>query len=358
MIRKNFFVNKGYSKLAKLGLVLAIIGPLAACSGSDDDDLVGNWVQVSDFSGVPRTSAVSATIDDLGYVGTGYNYDQDERLQDFWTFNPTNGTWYQIASFPGAGRTNAVAFAAAGKLYVGTGFDGTNGVRLKDFYEYTPGTNTWVQISDLTTDNANSPELIGREGMIAFSVGDIGYVATGVDKDGILYKDMYAYNPEDGSWTQKSDFPGTKRKDAVVFVIDDIAYVCTGISNGSYPDDFYSYDASLDTWTKLRAISDKSDDSYDDDYELVRNSAVGFAVGGKGYVATGGKSTSSNDVWEYNPSTDLWTQKTDFEGSARLSAVAFTIDDKGYVLTGQQGSTSNFDDIWRFDPNAEYDDED
>jgi N-acetylneuraminic acid mutarotase len=343
MIRKNFFVNKRYARVTKLGLILAITASIVSCSGSNDDELVGNWVKVGAFSGIPRTSATGTTVDGLGYIGLGYNYTKDERLKDFWEYHADNGTWDQLPDFPGDARTNAVSFAASGKLYVGTGFNGTNGIRMNDFYEYDPSSKEWTPIASLDVD--------GREGMTAFAINNIGYVLGGEDADGTAYKDMYAYNPATDTWSKVADFGGDKRTNAVAFVINDIA------------DDFYKYDptaGSVGTWTKLREISDRSDDSYDDDYnnDIQRYNAVAFVSGGKGYIATGGKGSSGSDVWEYTPSTDLWVEKTSFEGASRYDAVAFTINDIGYVLTGQQGTTSNFDDMYRFEPNAEYEEND
>lgn len=357
MIRKNFFVNKWYAQIGRLGLVLAITASIVSCSGNSDDELVGNWVALGDFSGSPRTSATGTTLNDLGYIGLGYNYSNDERLTDFWTYDADRNTWDQIADFPGTGRTNAVSFAAGGKLYVGTGFDGTSGTRLTDFYEYNPSDNTWSKIDDLQSDNVNNPEVEGREGMTAFSIGGVGYVLGGSDSNGEAYKDMYAYDPSVGTWAKKSDFGGKKRSDAVAFVIGNYAYVCTGIANGSYPNDFFRYNAADDKWEELNKISDNSDQSFDDDYDIIRNNAVAFTAGGKGYIATAGRNSSGSDVWEYDPSTDLWIEKTSFEGSPRYNAVAFTIADKGYVLTGQSGST-DLDDIFRFDPNSEYEEND
>jgi len=337
--------------------MLAIIAPIVSCSGSSDDDLVGNWVKIGAFSGIPRTSATGTTLDGYGYLGLGYNYTKDERLTDFWKYDASSSTWEQLSDFPGSGRTNAVSFAVDGKLYVGTGFDGTSGVRLSDFYAYNPsaaeGEDEWTSVAALDVE--------GREGMTSFSINNVGYVLGGEDADGTAYKDMYAYEPNTDSWSKVADFGGDKRSNAVAFVIDNIAYVCTGISNGSYPNDFYKYDpteGSIGTWTELRKISDISDDSYDDDYDIIRTNAVAFTCDGKGYIATGGKGSSGTDVWEYNPTTDLWVEKTSFEGSSRYNAVAFTINNIGYVLTGQQGTSSNFDDMYRFEPNAEYEEND
>ncbi|WP_372772494.1 Kelch repeat-containing protein [Mangrovibacterium sp.] len=345
-------------RFIKIGLVLSIILPLVSCSGDDDDDLVGNWVKLSDFNGVPRTSATGVAVGSLGYMGTGLDSD-DDRLQDFWTYDASRDQWSQIADFPGSARTNAVSFAADSKLYVGTGFDGTVGVRLKDFYEYDPATNLWSQIPDLQSDNVNTTSVVGREGAIAFSINGIGYVGCGTDGDGNILKDMYAFDPSSQTWSEKTAIGGSKRSDAVAFVIDEVAYVASGINNGSYVSDFWKYDASTDSWTKLRSITDADDDDdFDDDYDdIVRTNGVAFTSGGKGYIATAGKSSSGTSVWEYNVSTDLWEEKTSFEGSSRYNAVAFTIDDMGYVTTGQN-SGYYFDDIWRFDPNSEQDDDD
>lgn len=46
-----------------------------------------------------------------------------------------------------------------------------------------------------------------------------------------------------------------------------------------------------------------------------------------------------------------------FEGTARMDAIAFAIENVGYLTTGRSASYY-FDDIWAFDPNAEYEEED
>jgi len=63
------------------------------------------------------------------------------------------------------------------------------------------------------------------------------------------------------------------------------------------------------------------------------------------------------DVWEYDPLTDLWDQKTLFEGTARSDASAFSIAGRGYVVAGKSTSYE-FDDIWEFLPNDDYNEED
>src|SRR5205823_10618643 len=60
-----------------------------------------------------------------------------------------------------------------------------------------------------------------------------------------------------------------------------------------------------------------------------------FSIGSKGYVGTGAHDGPKRDFWEYDPSTNVWTQKADFGGLPRLAAVGFSIGSKGYLGTGQ-----------------------
>jgi len=365
MILKNLFVHKWAIRVLKLGMVTSIALSLYSCS-DDDEDLLGNWVRLGSFEGVPRSGAVAVTLDGKAYIGTGYDDDDIddnniERLTDFWEFDPVRETWTEIAGMPAGAiaRDEAVGFEAAGKIYIGTGYgqyrnenNQTITPRLNDFWEYDPSPNAWRQVADFPGS--------ARQGAIAFTIQDKGYVGTGYDDSEL--KDLWQFDPADGAlgtWTQKTSHKGSKRTDAVVFVIDDLAYVCTGSNNGGKVTDFYSYDPVADDWTKLRAIADNDDDeSFDDDYDdIVRSNGVAFVMNGKGYVCTASLANSGSSVWEYDPATDLWDEKTSFEGSSRRDAVGFAINNVGYVATGRSASVY-FDDVWRFEPNAEQEDDD
>lgn len=326
-------------------LVVGIVFFGCTKTSSSTSDYEGNWARSSDFEGVARTEAVSFTIGSYAYIGTGYK-GSDVRLKDFWQFDPTNGTWKQKADLPGVERSSAVAFAISDKGYVGTGYDGVN--KLNDFYEYDASANTWTQKADFAGS--------ARYDAVGFSVNNMGYIATGFDDN--YLKDNWQYDPTTDQWTQKSSLGGYKRKGAIVFVIDDEAYLCTGINNGDNINDFWMYDGSTDTWTEKRKISDaNSDEDYDDDYTIVRDDAVAFVMNGKAYITCGENSGIISTTWEYTPSTDLWVEKTSFEGTARIGAVGFTINNVGYVVTGNN-SSYQFDDCWLFEPSTDQTDDD
>jgi N-acetylneuraminic acid mutarotase len=339
-------------KLSKNALIcnllfISLLFLSLSCNKDDNSELIGNWVEQSVYEGKARSDAASFVIGNIGYAGTGYNGDEDERYTDFWAYDSDRNTWTQIADFPGEARNGAFGFSANGKGYVGAGYTGE--VRLNDLYAYDPVTNSWERKADFAGT--------ARYGAVAFSINDVGYVGTGYD--GNYLKDFYAYYPLTDTWEAKTSYFGNKRRDAVAFVIDGLGYVCTGINNGTYENDFYAYDPTTDEWIVKRKIANVSkDEKYDDAYTIVRSNAVAIVINGKAYVATGTIGNLKNDVWEYNPKTDLWSQMTSFEGTTRKDAVAFsTASGRGFVATGSNVS-SEFDDNWEFKPHDPYEEDD
>ncbi|CAL1520081.1 kelch repeat-containing protein [Chitinophaga sp. MM2321] len=323
---------KGYS--------LLLIASLVACSkDSSTTTLVGNWIKRSEFEGVARSSAASFVIDNKAYIGTGY--DGENRLQDFWVYDVDLNQWTQKAAFPGAGRNGAVGIAMAGKGYIGTGYDGLN--KLNDFYQYDPAANSWQRKADFAGS--------ARYGAVSFALKDKGFITTGYD--GNWLKDNWKYDPTTDSWAQAPSLNTGKRTDASSFVIGNRAYVVMGTANSTFISDFYAYDGDTDNWVQLRAIDNLSDDSYDDSYNFKGSSAAAFAMKGKGYIVSGTTGGLTSAVWEYTPGSDTWVQKTDFEGAARTGAVGFSVKDRGFVVLGTSSSQA-FDNMFEFDPTAEY----
>src|SRR5689334_25410056 len=66
-----------------------------------------------------------------------------------------------------------------------------------------------------------------------------------------------------------------------------------------------------------------------------RDSAIAFSIDGKGYIGTGSDAgVRTSDFWEYDPSTNTWTRKADFPGAPIWLATGFSIGSKGYIGTG------------------------
>ena len=124
-----------------------------------------------------------------------------------------------------------------------------------------------------------------------------------------------------GQWIRRSDFDGVARCGASSFTMDGKGYLCCGYrgSNRDLLKDCWAYD--------------------------IEN--------GKGYVTTGAIKDEPDylaDTWEYDPASDTWTQKDDFAGGMRCGAIGFAVGGYGYVGTGFDDNYLK--DFYRFDPNA------
>jgi hypothetical protein len=103
-------------------MLLSLLVLVVSCNKNEDDELYGNWTELSDFDGIPRSDAAGFVIDSKAYMGTGY--DGKNRLNDFWQYDPALNTWTQKANFPGAARNGAIGMSIENKGYIGTGYNG------------------------------------------------------------------------------------------------------------------------------------------------------------------------------------------------------------------------------------------
>ncbi len=290
------------------------------------------WTQKADFKGSSnRSMAVGFSIGGKGYLGTGREYFScgmpvpcTKDYKDFWEYDPTNNTWTPKADFGGDGRIMAVGFSIGNKGYIGTGVIASNS---NDFWEYDPSKNLWTKKADFPG--------IERWAAVGFSIGNKGYIGTG--GNGIRpFKDFWEYDPSNNTWTQKADFPGTARSGAVGFSIGSKGYIGLGWSQDDIKKDFWKYNPENDSWEQIADLPSTS-----------RQSASGFSIGLKGYVVSGHDGTYRNDFWEWDSTTNIWSQKPDFGGSGRIHSVGFSVGSKAYFGTGN-ASDGDKKDFWEY----------
>ncbi len=287
----------------------------------------GTWTQKANFGGKGTFNAVGFSIGDKGYIGTGYDYVHDVFHKDFWQYNPITDSWTQRADFGGVARYGAVGFSIGSKGYIGTGYTGIFPSYLeKDFWEYDPSSNSWTQKADFGG--------LARTDAVGFSIDGKGYIGTGT-AFGTSMKDFWEYSPETNTWLQKLDCGGPPRFWASGFSIGSKGYVGMGLDGSSGINDLWEYDPNLNTWLLKASL------------EFGTMIAVSFAIGDKGYIGTG--SGYSTQFHEYDPKTNAWTQKADFAGAGREYATGFSIGTKGYIGTGWLGSTDT-KDFWEYTP--------
>jgi len=200
--------------------------------------LGGTWTAKLPFGGTARSDAVGFSIGTNGYIGTGWN--GTVYYNDFWQYNSVTGTWTQKQDFGGAARKAAVGFAIGAKGYIGTGIDGLG--LTKDFWEYTPAANaglgSWTVKAEFGGEARSSAVGFG-------SLCGNGYIGTGSTLCS-YFKDFWEYDPASGTlglgtWTQRNDFGGAERDSAVGFLIGGFGYIGTGWNGAVYYNDFWEY---------------------------------------------------------------------------------------------------------------------
>ena len=194
--------------------------------------------------------------------------------------------------------------------------------------------DTWIQKADFGGGL--------RDAAASFTIGNKGYVGTGQAANLSNRKDFWEYDPTTNTWTRKADFGGAGRFGAVGFSIGAKGYIGTGINGSCCPfnnlKDVWEYDPTTDAWTQKADFGGG-----------IRNWAASFAIGNKGYVGTGGNNVVVlKDFWEFDPIANTWSQKADFGGIERNVATGLSIGGKGYIGTGTDG-TVVLKDFWEYD---------
>lgn len=156
---------------------------------------------------------------------------------------------------------------------------------------------------------------------------------------------LYAQN----EWNKLEPFGGSKRERAVGFTIGGRGYIGTGQDTAeAMTRDFWEFDPGTNSWTQKADFGG-----------VGRRNAVGFSIGNKGYIGTGMDHEFSfagdelADFWEYDPLTNTWTQKAPYPGSGGAGvyyATGFGINGKGYICCGKIGPSNYSNQLWEYNP--------
>ena len=288
-----------------------------------------SWYQVDSINGAPRAAATAFTVGQYAYVATGleeYGFRRKVNSYNYFQNDWDNETSLGGDNGQGLERASAISFSSEinQKGYVGLGQTETVAY-MNDLWEFDPIANTWTQKANFI----GSP----RRQAVAFTLqsNNLAYVGTGQDASG-LTKDFYTYNASTNTWTQIQDFPGLARRGAVAYSGENHGFLGTG-AGAVLLNDFWMYDATLDTWIQKAPFPGSP-----------RSGAVAWTPDSGidhplGYIALGEDNfiEFKQDVWEYNYYTNSWMQRTDFPGVGRKYAVAFSVQGIAYVGTGYNG---------------------
>lgn len=141
------------------------------------------------------------------------------------------------------------------------------------------------------------------------------------------------------TWERKADLGGGGRNAASAFTIGAKAYVGLGVGT-TYKNDMWEYDPGSDTWTQ------KANAPHDLAY------AATWVLNDIAYFAAGFRGVFDKTTFAFDPIANTWSQKLDFPGPARFIHFSFTANGKGYVGGGREtnGNSAVLKDLWEFNP--------
>lgn len=203
-----------------------------------------------------------------------------------------------------------------------------------DCWEYDPLTDSWTQKATLTYPLYDLA--------IGGQVNNKGYL---IQMTGNMIANTYSYeyDPISNSWTTKTQCPAIERTFPAGAIINNKLYCGFGSSiSGNIFDyaDWWQYDPSTDSWSQKANFPGNP-----------RFGTVVFAINNKVYAGAGGSvnGLSTNDFYEYNPLTNTWTQKASLGNSIRYLPSVFVINNRGYVCAGNNNMTP-LKELFEYDP--------
>ena len=187
---------------------------------------------------------------------------------------------------------------------------------------YCLSAQNWVQVQSV-------PDNYRTDHSFAFSIGDTGYMVSGNTAAGFS-DDFYTYNASTNQWSKKDDFPGAARGFAIGDVVDGKAYFGFGSDGNSALDDFWEYDPTTDQWTELASC----------DCDARTHPAM-VALNGYVYVGLGGSGGNKKDWWAYSIEDDSWERRADFPAAERHHPYQFHDGEYVYVGNGHGNNTAS-----------------
>ena len=165
-----------------------------------------------------------------------------------------------------------------------------------------------------------------------------GYIGAGTNNLLIPKNDFWEYTPTTNTWTQKANFGGGARYNAVGVASSSLGYAGMGYNVLIFSqNDWYEYDPTSDTWTQKA--------NYPGNNGSTPN--IGFAIHNKPYILE--PTASGTNFYEYTPSSDTWLAKTSYTGNSLPDGAGFSIGSKGYA-----GGGSSVADFWEYNTTLTY----
>ncbi len=289
------------------------------------------WRQLKDIPWQDAAVTIGFSMNNRGYVTNTYP-EYDKVLE----YVPAEDQWVQKNNHPSEYPNNA--FTTGNHAYIIDFFSG--------FFQYNFDTDQW-------TEKANLPPSDFKFEYSTFSIGTSGYVCGGYNTSGWYQSTnrLLKYNEETNTWTHKRSFPLPGISEGIGFSINGKGYVGLGRSDEYTPIlELYEYDPNSNQWALKISFEDIL---YESNYGRILSSV--FVINNKAYIFSGSRatgtyySTESNDIYEFDPITNIIRRLPDCPSLPRLKSFSFAVNGKGYI-GGGFAPGSMHKDFWEFDP--------
>jgi N-acetylneuraminic acid mutarotase len=144
-----------------------------------------HWNRLNDFSSF-------APVESHGVENGGKAYVFGQNRGGLWEYSPADDSWKILADFPGEERAGAVSFSLGEYIYRGSGYSLYDSFKyLTDFWRYDIRNDKWTRITDLP--------YLGRAGALGYTVGMKAYICSGYNVlpgSGMHSETFVVYNPE------------------------------------------------------------------------------------------------------------------------------------------------------------------
>jgi N-acetylneuraminic acid mutarotase len=255
-----------------------------------------------------------------------------QTIQDFTQINWSEAQEAAIRNSEGQGM------ALNGKLYMFGGFDHTKAccTPTARAYSYNPQTNSWTRLADMPPMNGTNFGGVTHAGFTTDGVNIYfggGYTANSTGTGQIFgTREVWRYNVASNTYTKLPLLPIPIASGQMVFLNGKIHHI-GGTNRARTMDlgDHYVLDLSnlAGGWKTLAPLPNP------------RQHAGATAINGKIYYVGGqhghdSKLITQNDLHEYNPATNTWTQLTDMPYSlSHISAATFEMGGRLFVIGGE-----------------------
>jgi hypothetical protein len=227
-------------------------------------------------------------------------------------------------------------------IFVKVPADATTGkISLSIHGQRTTSTNDFIILPGAWVRRVDLPILSGRAVGTGFSIAGKGYFGFGTDGGG-YYNDLYQYDTATNAWTQMASSPGPVLDLPICMVIGNMAYIGIGqtlsATASSSSSQLWQYDPQNNNWTRKADIPD-----------TLLDGAFGLGIGSVGYAGLSMGTLGTKGWWQYNPNNDAWTRKADYPGSEMQWGTGFAVNGKIYSGLGNVLGPGGNNQWWQYD---------